>query len=466
VGVRLATLVSTAVLAHLLSPRDFGLVAIALVFTTLLDAVRDLGLNQALVVARQEELHDQASTVFVFSILAGVALAAMLAGASPLAATFFHQPGLLALLAVLGVNLPLRSVGLTHYAIAQRDLTFRSRTLAELGEVIVRGGVGLGLALSGFGAWSLVAGYLAGTAAWTAGLWITVPWRPAKHFRSDDLRRLMHFGGALTVIGIISTAMSYADNLFVGRVLGPSALGRYSLGYRLPELLIIDVTVAASLVMFPAFSRLDTAALRRAVISVSQYSLLLSVPVAVALVILADPVVLALFGRRWGQAASIIRIISVAFVGVPVGVAVGSAFRATKRVGVMLKLAVPQGILLVVAVAVFVPFGIKAVAWCQAAVRELFVAISIAVSMRVLGIRARELGRAARPAVLASAGMALVMLPLEEAISSPWYAIVVCCAAGGTVYLALAWLLAGDAIPTAWRLISGARTAQIGGTGL
>ena len=179
-----------------------------------------------------------------------------------------------------------------------------------------------------------------------------------------------------------------------------------------------------------------------------------------------DPVVLALFGRRWGQAASIVRIISVAFVGVPVGVAAGSAFRATKRVGVMLKLAIPQGILLVVAVAVFVPFGITAVAWCQAAVRELFVAISIAVSMRVLGIRARELVRAARPAVIASGGMALVMAPLEQAISSPWSSIVICCAAGGAVYLALVWLLAGDAIPAVWRLISARGTAQLGGTGL
>ena len=260
-GVRLLVLVWTAVLARLLAPREFGLVALALIFTTIFDAVRDVGVNQALVVAGRDDVDRQAQTAFRFSLLLALGLAAAAAAVSPSAAHFFHQPQLLALLAVLGLNLPLRSLGLTHYSLAQRNLDFRSRTVAELAEVLVRGAVGITLAAGGSGPWSLVLGYLAGTATWSAALWLLVDWRPSPRAPRAPLPPLMRFGGALTGVSFIGVVMSYADNFFVGRVLGTAALGLYTLGYRLPEMLVVEVAAAAGLVMFPAFALLEGAAL-------------------------------------------------------------------------------------------------------------------------------------------------------------------------------------------------------------
>src|SRR5204863_7533670 len=138
-------------------------------------------------------------------------------------------------------------------ALAQRRLNFRSRTIAELLEVVVRGSVGITLALAGQGPWSLVLGYLAGSVTWNVVLWSLVRWRPSLRRRRSRLSPLLRFGGALTIVGIVGGVMGYVDNVFVGRVLGPVALGVYNLGYRLPELVIANLSWAAGLVLFPAF---------------------------------------------------------------------------------------------------------------------------------------------------------------------------------------------------------------------
>ena len=344
VGVRLLVLVWTAVLAHLLSPRDFGLVALALIFTTVLDAMRDFGVNDALVVATDDEVADQANTAFSFTVLIATGIAALIGALSPLAGDFFHQPRLVGILAVLALNLPLRAAGDTHYALAQRRLDFRSRTFAEVAEVVVRGLVGVSLALAGLGPWSLVVGYLSGTLVWTVS-----PVEPrqlascAPPGRAHRSRPSLRFGGGLTVVGIVGTAMSYVDNLFVGRTLGAAALGLYSMGFRLPEMLISDGLTAVALVLFPSFAMLDGPAIRPAVVTSFRYALLVTCPVVAGLVALAHPLVLAILGPKWQDAAVVVQILAVGFLAGPLARTTASAYMATRRVGVMLALAAASG---------------------------------------------------------------------------------------------------------------------------
>ncbi len=453
-GVRVVTLGATAVLTRLLSPRDFGLVALALIFTAALDSIRDLGVNDALIVSPDGDLAEDADTAFWFTLLMGCGLGLAVAGISPVAADFFSQPGLVGLMAVMGLNLPLRALGLTQYALAQRRMDFRARTVAELGEVILRAVAGIALALAGAGAWSLVLGYLAGTLAWTATLWVVTAWRPRLHLGGRRVPGLLRFGGGVTVVTIVGIGMSYVDNLFVGRVLGPAALGLYSLGFRLPDVLVASVRWAMGLVLFPAFATLEGATLRRAVITAFRYSLLVGTPVSVILIVLADPIVQALFGSRWSDAAPVMQLLALAYLGTPAAM-MASALYAIRRVDVNVKLAVPQGVLLVVLLAIFVDHGIVAVAGCQAAVRGLFLPIGLYVSSRVLGLRARDLWEAARPALFAGIAMAAVLWPVERAVKSPWEAVLLGSALGAAVYLALVLALAPDALPTLWRLARG-----------
>lgn len=446
VGGRLLVLVSTALLARLLTPADFGLVALALVFIGFLDVVSDLGLTQALIIVKGDDVHERANTVWVVSVGFGAVLTLVVAGLGPLAASFFHQPELTALMPVLGANLLLRSLGLTHYALAQRQLAFRTRTAAEFADVVVRGLTGVGLAIAGAGVWSLVIGYLAGTITMTVALWILVPWRPSLRPRWDHLPGLIGFGGALTGVSIVGAIMGNADDLIVGRVLGTKELGLYSLAYRLPELLILNLSLVAGQVLFPTMAALDREALPRAFLTSLRYALMVGLPLTVGLAALAEPLTLALFGDKWRDAAPAMQVMALWTLMSPVGIIIGTAYKAMARADLLLKLAVPQAVLLIGSVVLVAKQGIVAVAACQAAIAIGFTVLAMFIATRMLHVTARELWRAAWAASLAAAAMGAVLWPVPKLIDSPWPSLLAGLVIGVAVYLGALWLVARSAL--------------------
>src|SRR5436190_2847605 len=256
-GGRMLVLLATAVLARLLTPSDFGLVALALTFIGLLDSLSTFGLGEALVVQKDEELAERADTAFLWSIGFGFTVSAAIAACSPLIARFFDEPQLVGIASALGANLFLRSLGITHYALAQRSLNFRARTVAEFADVIVRGIAGIALALAGFGAWSLVLGYLIGTISMNIAVWALLPWRPRLTSRREHLPHLLRFGGTLSLVSLLAAIGNTIDNVFVGRVLGPTALGFYAIAFMVPNLTTVNLPVIAQKVLFPAFAAHD-----------------------------------------------------------------------------------------------------------------------------------------------------------------------------------------------------------------
>ncbi len=446
VGGRALVLLATAILARVLTPADFGLVALALIFTALLETVKDLGLTQALMIAPQEELHERAQTAFFFSVAVGGLLTGLVAAISPLTAAFFDQPELVGILSALGANFFLRALGSTHYALAQRELDFRLRSVAEFSDVLIRGATGIGLALAGAGAWSLVVGYLAGTTALTIALWILVPWRPGLRPRLSRLPQMLRFGGTLTGIDIASAVIANVDYVFVGRVLGASALGLYTLGYRLPELLVLNLSVVAGMVLFPAFAALDDAGLRRAFLVSLRYTVMLALPMATALAVLAEPFILAAFGDQWSGSVHAMQMLSLFALAITIGVPAGTVYKAIGRAGIILWLALPRAVLVLAGVALFVDEGIVAVAACQTAVAVLFDVFGLALASRLLGVGGGAILAELWPSALATAAMAAAMLPLDMVVASPWLSLALAGLAGAALYGATLWLFAREAI--------------------
>ena len=446
VGGQALVLVSTAILARLLTPTDFGVVALALVFITLLDTISDLGLSPALVISREDELQERAMTVFTFTVALGALLSVLTAALAPLAALFFDQPELLPLLAVLGLNFFVRALGATHYALAQKEMDFRSRTAAELAGVVVRGATGITLALVGLGAWSLVVAYLAGTAALTATLWTLVPWRPTGRANRAQLPQMLRFGSTLTGVDILAAVISQVDYVFIGRMLGAYALGLYALGFRVPQMLIISLAVVAGRVLFPAFASVDRKSLGRAFLVSVRYATIVALPLAVGVAVLAEPLVLALFGERWEASVDCMRVLSLYACSVALGIPAGTAYKATGRAGVLLKLAIPRAALVVISIAVFVDEGIVAVAACQAVVAALFALIGMAIAARLLELRPARLAAAILPAAVAAGGMGAALLGITLAVGTPWAVLAVGIPAGAAVYAGLLRLTAPDVV--------------------
>lgn len=450
VGGRILVLVSIAILARLLTPSEFGLVAFALTVTALLDTVADLGVSQALIVVKDDEVHAKADTAWTLSVILGTVLTAITAALGPVAAAFFDEPALKVLLPLLGANFLIRALGVTHFALAQKQIDFRTRTAAEMADVIVRGAVGIGLALWGAGAYSLVWGYLAGSAALTLTLWALVPWRPSPRLRRRDLGSLLRFGGGLTVLDILSAFLANIDYIFVGRVLGKTKLGLYTLGFRLPELIIVNVSVVAGLVLFPAFAGIDRRELSDAFLTSLRYLLMLCVPLAVGLALLAEPVVLLAFGDQWEESVAVMQVLTLYAFAVTVGIPAGTAYKSIGRVDVLIKLAVPRALVAAGAIALFVDQGIVAVAACQAGVAALFSMIGIIFAARLLETRPRRICSVVWPPLVAGAVLAAVVTLVTVAVEDRYATLVVAAAAGAVTYLGTLWLIAPAAVRKLW----------------
>jgi lipopolysaccharide exporter len=446
VGGRLVILVATSILARLLTPEDFGIVGFALVFMALLETVKDLGLGQALVASRPQDVYERADTVFVAGVGLGVLMSAIVAAIAPLAADFFDEPKLLAIVPVLGLNFLIRSLGATHYALAQKEMRFRTRTIAEFSDVFVRGTVGVVLALTGAGVWSLVLGYVAGTIALVIALWILVPWRPRLRLDRRHLPGLLKFGGTLTGVDITAAITNNADYLFVGKVLGPAALGVYTLAFRLPELAIVNVATVAGLVLFPAFANVPRESLSHAYQVSLRYMLMVCMPLAAGVALLAAPLVELLFGSQWGGAVDPMRLLTVYAFAVTIGIPAGTAYKAVGRAGVLLKLAIPRTIMLVVGVWIFVHSGLTAVAATHAVVAGLFSVIGIALASRLLAVRGRDLLRLGAAPLVATAAMSVVVFAIDSLFDSALVSVLAGAAAGAAVYLAVLSMLARDAV--------------------
>jgi PST family polysaccharide transporter len=444
VGGRALVLVSTAILARLLTPADFGIVALALVFTTFLDAIKDLGLGQALILARPEEEQERAQTVFGWSLVIGTLLALLTAAVAPLAAHFFDEPQLRAMLPVLGLNFILRALGTTHYALARKHLDYRVRTASEIAEVTVRGIVGITLALVGAGAWSLVIGFVAGVVASSATLWALVSFRPRPRLTRTHLRDLLSFGGVLTVVDISAVIFYNLDYLFIGRVLGASALGLYSIGFRIPELLILNIAHVAGDVLFPAYSSLERERLRDGYLVALRYTTMLTIPIAVGIAVLARPVIFVLFGDQWGGSVEVTQLIAAYTLMATLSIPAGTVLKVTRRAWLLIAFAVPELFVLATLLVVFTDHGIVAVALVTTLLQAALVPVQVTIVSRQLKMSLWESARTLLVPLAGSAVMAAVLIPVEQLIEPPLPALIVGVVAGAAVYLGMLWLLARD----------------------
>jgi O-antigen/teichoic acid export membrane protein len=438
-GGRVLVLVSTAILAHLLTPRDFGVVALALVFMSFLESLNELGLGQALIVAAVDEEADRAQTVFSWSMLLGAGLTILLAALSSPIAGFFHQPQLADLLPVLGLNFVLRALGATHYALARKHLNYRVRTVSEISEVTVRGIVSIVLALSGFGVWSLVIGFVAGVATSTTALWLQVSFRPRFALTRKHLRSLVQFGGALTLVDIGSVIYANTDYLFIGRDLGAASLGLYSIGFRIPELAILNVAHVAADVLFPAYSALDPKRLREGYLTALRYLTMLTMPLAAGVVALARPMILVIFGHQWAGSVPVARAIAAYTLFATLSIAPGTVLKVTRRIVWMIVFAIPLVVILVGLLLIFTSQGIVAVAVATSVLQATVAPTQAFVVSRQLKLSPWASVRVVIPPLLASAAMAGVLIGMQQLISTPVVQLIVGVPLGAAIYFTVLW---------------------------
>ncbi|MFW5966076.1 MAG: lipopolysaccharide biosynthesis protein [Persicimonas sp.] len=303
------------VLARLLVPEYFGVIAMARVGVELIGLFNDLGFAQAII--QRDELEDEHLDSALWSLMGiGLILSAVGYVASPLVALFFDEPQLEDVFKVLVLQIPIMSASAVPVAILKRRMRFKVLSVRSLFAVTVAGGIAIGLAFLGWGVWALVAKSLIDVCVGAVVLWAAVEWRPRVAFSKAHFRDLFSFGANITGAKFVNFFTRQADDLIIGYFLGSTALGFYSVAYEILQGLTSLLARTMTSVALPAFSRLQHEAdqLRKAFVTSVSGASLLSFPVFLLFAAVAPEFFEVIYGDKWIDSAPIAQIL--AFVGV------------------------------------------------------------------------------------------------------------------------------------------------------
>jgi O-antigen/teichoic acid export membrane protein len=243
-------------------------------------------------------------------------------------------------------------------------MDFRSLEIRQMVAALAGAGAAVAIAVSGGGAWAIIGQQVVVVAVATILMWVVTPWRPTATFSRESLADLGTFGGHVFGSRLILYLNRNADNLLIGRVLGPSALGAYSLAYNVILMPFSQVAGPLEQLLYPAFSRLqdERERLRVAFLRVNRLIALVNMPVLLGLAVLADVFVPAVLGERWEDAVPVIQILAAVGLVQSLQALNGSVLQALDRPSWLLRYSIVFTVVTVAAFAVGVNFGIVGVA--------------------------------------------------------------------------------------------------------
>lgn len=436
----------TAVLARLLRPDDYGLLAMATVFTGFIQMIQDFGAGQALVQKEEVTVQDQ-HIAFTLGLLTSAVLTLTVLLLAGLVGELYHDERVVPVLRVIALGFPLSAFAIVPRALLHRHLRMRGEAVTTVVTMLVESAVTLGLAWAGVGVWSLVAGRLAAALATAIGLSIVRPWSVGLRLRDPGGGRFLRFGGGVTVITFLWYAYSNADFFIIGRMLGSEALGIYSMAWKLAKMPWDRLWRAIQPLVLPLFARTRTQGgnLGRALTQITRYTALLTMPAVAGLGAVADDAVLTFLGPRWLAAAAPLEWLSVFSLARGVLVLLPPALRAMGRLRNEAIFEAACVLVLPAAFALGVGWGPQGVAVAWAVLYPLLgAALLVPMTLRYTGLSLKTyLDSVSRPLVATG-----VMVAVVVAAGAVWphpgpLRLAVRAGLGAVVYLGLIRLLEG-----------------------
>lgn len=373
------------VLARLLMPEEYGLIALVTVVITICDVFVTHGFGNALVVNKNSDQLDF-STCFYFCIALAVILYAGLYLGSPLIAKFYREESLTPILRVMGFRIPLAGINSVQHAYVSKHLRFKKFFYATLIGTIISGVIAVIMAYFGFGVWALVEQYLGNAFIDTLCLWIIVGWRPTRQFSFTRLKAIYAYGWKILAIGLIDTVYSRLRSLVIGRKYSSEELAYYNRGYSFPSfgMRLIEPTVNS--VLFPTLSKCndDPAHMRHITRRFLQVSTYIISPVMVGLIVTARPLVLVFLTKKWLPCVTYLQIGCVANLFRCPQFINNCVIKASGKAGLLLKLDVLKKSIGLVLLIVSMQFGVIWIAWSLVVVYFISMVINIAPNRKIL----------------------------------------------------------------------------------
>lgn len=300
------------VLARLLSPEEYGLIGIVIIFTTVMAAIMDSGFSSALI--RKIEVKDEDyNTLFVFNLSVSVVLFVLLYAGAPWIAQFFERPQLVALVRVMGSILILQSLCIVQETILKRRIDFKTRTKASFISAVTSGAIGIGMALGGYGVWSLVGQQLSRQFIYSCCLWAFNHWWPKLKLSIESLRYMWSFGWKLLLSGLLDKLWTELKKVMVSKYYSPATLGQYTKSGEFAKLFSSNFTGIIQRVTYPVLAQVqdDKTRMMCAYRRVIKTTMLVTAVCMFFVGAISEPLIYCLIGPKWHMAATFLPLICI-----------------------------------------------------------------------------------------------------------------------------------------------------------
>ena len=449
--------IASVALARLLSPEDFGTVALLSMFTGIATVFVDSGFSAALI-QRRGVTHVDESTVFWFNLAAGAAVSFLLLLLAPIIAHAFSLPILIPLTAVMAVNVFISALGSIHATLLTKHLNFRDLMKVGAAATLVSGGVATAMAWRGYGVWALAAQTIVSTAMTTGLLWSISSWRPAFVFSMHSVRRFFGFGGYLLGSSLLDMIYARIWTVLIGSFFGVRELGFYSRADNTKQVPIGTLTGILMRVAFPVFSAAshDKEQLRRGVRFALRSMMLINVPMMLGLAAIAEPLILSFYGQQWLGAVPFFQILCLGAALHPLQVINLNVLSAQGHSKLFFRLEIVKLLLGLALLGGGVFFGMIGIAWSQVVMCVLGFGINAYYTKRYLDYGVVAQSRDVFPVIATATAMALAVTWMRwHSPLTRFPAIMTMSAFGALIFVGGCWLFKVDALHDVIELLRG-----------
>jgi PST family polysaccharide transporter len=441
---QLIAIANNVLLARMLSPQDFGVVAMANLLLAFVGPFHDSGLQPAFV-ARKDAIRESAATIAWSTPITGLGVCIVAALAAPLAGWLFARPDVVPVMRVLALTFVLNGLSVAPLAVISKEMAFRSKALVAISSAVVEGVCGISLALRGAGYWSLVGAQLARTTVTAVAAWWLAPWKPVGRFAWQRFREMASFGRHIVAGNLLGFVGSYLDNIVVGRWLGAEALGLYGTAFRWGRLPPEAVSTTVTQVVFPSYVavRDDAGRLKAAYLRVLRAVSTLALPVSLGLLLTAPVLVGTLYPPRWEGMVAPLQIFAVFGLVNAIVATTADVFKAVNRPAWIPGLAAVHLPVLILSLWLLTPYGPAGAATALLVAAVASGTVALIAALRILHVSPAEVAAALWPQALATAIMGVVVSALRPTLAALPGPVVLAglAACGVSVYTAALYLV-------------------------
>jgi teichuronic acid exporter len=444
-SLQIVQFVVSVVLARLLEPRDYGLIAITFIFTGISSAVTDGGFEKTLI--REAEISPiQVNSVFYMNAVLGIVMMAVLFFSAPALAVFFSETSLVPILRVVSIGLFINALGQVQRVLLMKELHFKKISIAQIVSSFIGGATGVIMAYKGFGVWALVWSGLAAQTTMVLFLWIRSDWYPTLHFSLASLRPMWRYGSNILLTSLLFFIMLQFNNFIIGRLFSKSDLGLFNRGGRLPEFIIGVIQSIILKMAFPLFVKVqdEKTSLEQVVRKTVRVTAFVAFPLLALLLANSHDITIALFTAKWSGSILFLELFCLAAFFDPFAAIYRELILAKGKARLFLKVYIVTSLAEIAAVMLLARYGIVYIVWATIAGKALQYFIYLGITAQHTGIPWLRQLKWIGPYFFISAVVAIVVKTIDYPLLAAGWSLTIRLifklGAGGLLYLLLAHL--------------------------